>query len=153
MLTEGDPCPDFSLEDGSGVRHSLAEFKGRKLVIYVYPKDSTPGCTTEACEFRDWNAEFAKRGAAVVGLSADKPASHAKFAAKYGLPFLLLSDPDKTLLDALGVWGEKKLYGRVFLGARRSTFLVDEKGKIARVWPTVSPAGHAQAVLEALGGS
>ncbi len=153
MLKAGDMAPGFSLEDASGRARSLSEWKGRKIILYFYPKDDTPGCTKEACGFRDRHAEISSKGAIVVGISADKPASHAKFAEKYGLPFVLLSDPEHRALEAYGVWGEKKLYGKVFMGITRSTFLIDEEGRIAKAWPKVSPEGHAEELLEALGGA
>ncbi|HUX42511.1 MAG TPA: thioredoxin-dependent thiol peroxidase [Rectinemataceae bacterium] len=152
MLKAGDKAPGFSLEDASGKARSLAEWKGRKIILYFYPKDDTPGCTKEACGFRDRHAEITSKGALVVGISADKPASHARFAEKYGLPFVLLSDPEHKALEAYGVWGEKKLYGKVFMGISRSTFLIDEEGRIEKAWPKVSPEGHAEELLEALGG-
>jgi len=153
MLKAGDKAPGFSLEDASGKARSLAEWKGRKIVLYFYPKDDTPGCTKEACGFRDRHAEISSKGAVVIGISADKPASHAKFAEKYGLPFVLLSDPEHRVLEAYGVWGEKKLYGKLFMGISRSTFLLDEEGRIEKAWPKVSPEGHAEELLEALGGA
>ncbi len=151
MLKVGDKAPDFSLEDASGRQRSLAEWKGRKVILYFYPKDDTPGCTKEACGFRDRNAELSAKGAVVLGISPDKPASHAKFAEKYGLPFVLLSDPEHRALEAFGVWGEKKLYGKIVMGIIRSTFLIEEDGLIAKVWPKVSPEGHADELLAALG--
>jgi len=153
MLKAGDRAPDFSLEDAAGRARGLAEWKGKKVILYFYPKDDTPGCTTEACGFRDMHADISAKGAVVVGVSADKPASHAKFAEKYGLPFVLLSDPDHKVLEAYGVWGEKKLYGKIFMGITRSTFLIDEEGLIAKAWPKVSPEGHAAELLEALSGN
>ena len=150
MLGKGDKAPDFSLEDASGVKHGLKDFKGRKIVLYFYPKDDTPGCTTEACGFRDQHGAIEDRGAIVIGVSPDKPASHVKFAEKYNLPFLLLADPEHSLIEAFGAWGEKKMYGKSFMGVIRSTFIIDEKGKIAAAWPKVSPEGHAEEVLSAL---
>ncbi|MBL8965355.1 MAG: thioredoxin-dependent thiol peroxidase [Spirochaetaceae bacterium] len=150
MLKKGDPAPDFLLADADGVTHGLGEFAGGKLVLYFYPKDETSGCTTEACGFRDAHDEIRAKGAAVVGVSADSQAAHRKFAEKHGLPFLLLSDPERKAIEAYGAWGEKKLYGKAYLGILRSTFLIDEKGMIERVFPKVSPATHAAEILEAL---
>ena len=150
MLKVGDKAPSFALEDARGKIHKLADFKGRKVVLYFYPKDDTPGCTTEACGFRDHNALIEGRGAVVIGVSPDSPGSHAKFAEKFDLPFLLLADPEKKLIEAFGVWGEKKMYGKTFEGVLRSTFIIDEKGKIAAAWPKVSPDGHAEEILAAL---
>ena len=150
MLKEGDRVPAFSLADSSGTLHTLEEFAGRRLVIYFYPKDDTPGCTTEACDFRDRHKSFEDRRAVVIGVSPDESSSHGKFASKFGLPFLLLADPGHGLIEAFGAWGEKKMYGRTFMGVIRSTFLVDGKGVILRAWPDVSPAGHAEEVLASL---
>jgi peroxiredoxin Q/BCP len=147
MLAQGDMLPGFPLLDAEGKQCSLEEFRGRRIVLYFYPKDDTPGCTTEACGFRDQKAGFDGAGAIVVGVSADKPASHAKFAAKFGLPFLLLSDPEHAFLEACAVWVEKKMYGKTFMGIIRSTFLIDATGRVEQVWPKVKPEGHAEEVL------
>jgi len=150
MLKVGDKAPDFELEDAAGKRRSLREWRGSKVVLYFYPKDDTPGCTKEACGFRDRNAEISGKGAVVVGVSADNAASHLKFAEKYGLPFVLLSDPGHKALESYGVWGEKKLYGKVFMGITRSTYLIDGEGRVAEIWPKVSPEGHAEEIIAAL---
>jgi len=150
MPKAGDPAPPFDLEASTGGRVSLASLKGKPVVLYFYPKDDTPGCTREACDFRDLNATFAKEGAVILGVSADDGASHAKFVDKYELSFPLLSDPDHGVLTAYGVWGEKKNYGRTYMGITRATFLIDAQGKVAKVWPKVKVDGHADAVLEAL---
>ena len=150
MLKVGDMAPEFTLADAEGRERSLSEWRGKRVVLYFYPKDDTPGCTKEACGFRDLYKEIAAKRALVVGVSADKPASHVKFAAKYELPFTLLSDPGHQVLEAYGVWGEKKLYGRVFLGITRSTYLIDAEGRVQAIWPKVSPEGHAAEILAAL---
>jgi thioredoxin-dependent peroxiredoxin len=146
----GSKAPAFKLSDETGNRVSPADFKGRKLILYFYPKDSTPGCTTESCDFRDSVNRFAKSGAAVLGISADSVASHVKFKAKYGLNFPLISDPDHEALEAYGVWQEKSLYGRKFMGIMRTTVIIDEEGKVARVFPKVKVAGHVEEVLASL---
>lgn len=145
----GDMMPDIALEggDGGGVRPS--DFRGRKLVVFFYPKDDTPGCTVENKDFSALLPEFEAAGAAVLGVSKDPAAKHAKFAAKYGLTAPLATDADGGLSDALGVWGEKSLYGRLFMGMHRTTYLVDADGRIARVWRKVKVKGHAAEVLEA----
>lgn len=147
----GDAAPDFALPDAAGAVHSLADFAGRFLVLYFYPKDLTSGCTTEALEFTALLPQFAALGAAVVGISRDKPASHAKFIDKNDLKILLLSDPDLVAHNAYGAWRMKKLYGKESLGAVRSTFLIDPQGAVRQAWPKVAKAaGHAEAVLAAL---
>jgi peroxiredoxin Q/BCP len=151
LLAVGDKAPAFRTKDQDGNGVSLGDFKGQKVVLYFYPKDDTPGCTKEACSFKDVWARFRKRNIAVLGVSADDEKSHKKFAQKYSLPFRLLADTDKTLVKDYGVWGEKSLYGRKFMGIHRVTYLIDEKGKIARVWPKVKPDGHADEILEAAG--
>jgi peroxiredoxin Q/BCP len=150
MLEEGKKAPDFELPDGEGGLHRLSDFAGKKLVVYFYPKDDTPGCTAEACGLRDLHDGIRKAGAAVVGISADSTASHRKFRDKYGLPFLLLSDPERKAIGAFGVWGEKRMYGKTFQGILRSTFLLDGQGIIRKVFPKVSPSGHAEEILAAL---
>ncbi|HLF13296.1 MAG TPA: thioredoxin-dependent thiol peroxidase [Bacteroidota bacterium] len=150
MPEEGAEAPDFSLPDGSGKTVSLKDFKGKKAVIYFYPKDDTPGCTTEACDFRDNLARIRKTGAEVVGVSADPVKSHAKFAGKYGLPFPLLSDEEGAMLKAYGVWQKKSFMGRTYMGIVRSTFILDEQGVIVKVFPTVKVPGHVDEVLEVL---
>jgi peroxiredoxin Q/BCP len=149
-LKAGDAAPPFDLPDGTGGRVSLASLKGKPVVLYFYPKDDTPGCTREACDFRDLKAEFAKAGATILGVSPDAPASHEKFAGKFSLSFPLLSDADHQVAEAYGVWGEKTNYGRTYMGITRATFLIDGQGKVARVWPKVKVDGHADAVLEAV---
>jgi peroxiredoxin Q/BCP len=150
MLRAGDRAPDFNLttEDGDSVH--LADLKGKPVVLYFYPRDDTPGCTIEACSFRDLSPAFEKRGAIVYGVSTDSVKSHTKFAQKYGLNFPLLSDPDHAVTEAYDSWGPKKFLGREFLGVKRNTFLIGKDGKIARVWEGVKPAGHAEEVLQAL---
>ena len=144
----GDRAPDFSLPTDGGGKASLKSLKGRKVVLYFYPKDDTPGCTTEACAFRDALPDFSKVGAAVIGVSKDSVARHDKFKAKYELPFTLVSDEDGTLCEAYGVWQEKKNYGRSYMGIVRSTFLIDGTGKVAGVWRNVRVKGHAEDVLK-----
>lgn len=150
MLTEGTLAPDFSLEDDSGKPVSLSSFRGKTVVVYFYPKDDTPGCTKEACGFRDANDLFLAKGAVVIGISPDKPASHGKFRAKYGLPFALLADPDHAVLEAWGAWGEKAMYGRTYMGVVRSTVIVAPDGTVKKVFPKVSPEGHAEEILALL---
>ena len=144
-----DRAPDFSLPTDGGGKASLKALKGKKVILYFYPKDDTPGCTTEACSFRDAMPDFSKAGATVIGVSKDSVARHDKFKAKYELPFTLVSDEDGTLCEAYGVWQEKKNYGKSYMGIVRSTFLIDEKGKVAGVWRNVRVKGHADAVLDA----
>jgi peroxiredoxin Q/BCP len=146
----GAPAPDFSAPDQDGVVRSLSEFRGRPLVLYFYPKDMTPGCTTEACDFRDNLARIARHGAAVVGISADSVARHRKFADKEGLSFPLLADEDRTIVEAYGVWKEKTLYGRKFMGIERTTYVVDADGRIAHVFEKVKVKGHVDAVIDVL---
>jgi peroxiredoxin Q/BCP len=150
MLRAGDRAPDFNLTTGDGDSIHLADLKGKPVVLYFYPRDNTPGCTIEACSFRDLSPEFEKRGAIVYGVSTDSVQSHTKFTQKYGLNFPLLSDPDHAVTEAYDSWGPKKFMGREFLGVRRNTFLISKDGKIARVWEGVKPAGHAEEVLQAL---
>jgi len=147
-LEVGDPAPDFTLPGDGGTDVSLKALKGRKVVLYFYPKDSTPGCTTEACAFRDAVPDFRGAGAEVVGVSKDSVKRHDSFKAKYELPFRLVADTDGTLCEAYGVWQEKVNYGRKYMGIVRSTFLIDQKGRIAAVWRNVRVKGHAEAVLE-----
>jgi peroxiredoxin Q/BCP len=150
MLQEGTQAPNFTLEADDGQTVSLADYRGQNVVLYFYPKDDTPGCTTEACNFRDDYSEIAAAGAVVVGVSPDPVNSHVKFKGKYGLPFPLLSDPDHVVAELYGAWGEKKMYGKSYMGIIRSTFVIDGKGKIAQVFPKVSPKDHSQEVMEAL---
>ncbi len=150
MLAPGDKAPDFKLEGDDGKTHTLKEFSGKTLILYFYPKDNTPGCTTQACEFRDSAADYKKKKAVVVGVSPDSITSHGKFRDKFGLPFLLLSDPGHEVAEAYGAWGDKVLYGKKYKGIIRSTFVIDGKGKIVSAEYKVSPKGHAAAVLETL---
>jgi len=151
LLEVGDKAPAFRAKNQDGETMSLSDFKGRPLVVYFYPKDDTPGCTKEACSFRDGWSKFKKRGVAVVGVSTDDEKSHRKFADKFSLPFPLLADPEKKIVNDYGVWGEKSMYGRKYMGTNRVTYLIDGKGKIAAVWPKVKPDGHADQILEAVG--
>ena len=153
LLEPGDKAPDFQTTDQDGKPVSLRDFKGKKVVLYFYPKDDTPGCTKEACAFRDGFAEYRKRGIEVLGVSADDEKSHKKVAKKFGLPFRLLADTERKIIEGYGAWGEKSLYGRLFKGIHRVTYLIDEKGKIAAVWPKVKPDEHAAQILEFVDGS
>ena len=148
-LTAGDMAPDFSLPRDGGGSVSLAEMRGSPVVLYFYPKDDTSGCTTEALAFSALADEFAKAGVKVIGLSPDPVKSHDKFVAKHGLSVILASDEDKTALSAYGVWKEKSMYGRTYMGVERSTFLIDRDGRVAAAWRKVKVAGHAEAVLKA----
>jgi len=149
LLEVGDKAPAFKTKNQDGDAVSLGDFKGRKVALYFYPKDDTPGCTKEACSFRDAWAKFRKKGIAVLGVSIDDEKSHRKFADKFSLPFPLLADTDKKIVTAYGVWGEKSMYGRKYMGIHRVTYLIDEKGRIAAVWPKVKPEDHADEVLAA----
>ena len=149
MLKEGSTAPAFKTTDAEGRSVSLKDFRGQKVVLYFYPKDDTPGCTKEACSFRDAFSKFKKRGIQVFGVSPDGEASHKKFAAKYKLPFTLLADTDHAISDTYGVYGQKKFMGRTYMGVNRTTFLIDEKGKIKKVFEKVKPEEHAGEVLEA----
>jgi peroxiredoxin Q/BCP len=148
-LTAGAKAPPFSLPRDGGAMISLADFKGRNLVLYFYPKVDTPGCTKEAIAFSALRADFAKAGTDILGVSADPVAEQDKFKTKHRLKIALASDETRKMLEAYGAWGEKSMYGRKFMGVLRKTFLIDDKGKIARVWPKVSVPGHAEEVLEA----
>ena len=150
MLQVGMAAPDFTLSDKDGNPVSLSDFRGRRVVLYFYPKDNTPGCTRQACAFAGRLAEFERRGVTVVGISKDSVASHQKFAEKYNLPFLLLSDPDRVAIEAYGVWQEKKMAGKVGMGVVRTTFIIDENGIIAAVMPKVKPDTNAEEVLALL---
>lgn len=149
MLKEGTVAPDFTVKDANGETVRLKDLRGQKVVLYFYPKDDTPGCTKEACAFRDAFADYKKRNIKVLGVSLDSEASHKKFAAKYKLPFTLLADTDHAISDAYGVYGQKKFMGRSYMGVNRMTFLIDEKGKIKKVFEKVKPEDHAQEVLDA----
>lgn len=147
-LETGDKAPAFSLPDQDEKKVALKDLKGKPVVVYFYPADDTPGCTKEACQFNENLARFNRAGVTVVGVSPDGAAKHQRFRQKYGLKFPLLSDPEHRVMEAYGAWGEKTLYGKKSLGVIRSTFLVDEKGVIARVWYNVRADGHADKVLE-----
>jgi thioredoxin-dependent peroxiredoxin len=150
VVQEGNPAPDFTLTSDSGEEVSLQSLRGKAVVLYFYPKDDTPGCTVEACGFRDAYSEFEQRGAVVLGVSPDDEASHTKFKQKYSLPFTLLADPEHEVADKYGVWGEKKYAGKTYLGVNRSTFVIDAEGKVAKVMHNVKPDGHPEQVLAAL---
>ena len=150
MLEVGTKAPAFTLPDKDGKMVSLADFAGKRVVLYFYPKDNTPGCTRQACAFAGAYEAFRELDAVVIGVSRDSAASHRKFADKYTLPFLLLSDPELTVLQAYGVWQEKKMYGKVSMGVVRSTYLIDEQGIIQKVMPKVKPDTNAAQILEEL---
>ena len=147
MLKIGDIAPDFTLLDSEGKEHKLSDYLGRKIVLYFYPKDNTPGCTRQACAFASAYDEFKNRDIVVIGISRDSVASHKKFAEKYSLPFILLSDPDLVAIQAYGVWQEKKLYGKTSFGVVRTTFIIDDEGKISAVMPKVKPDTNAGEIL------
>ncbi len=151
MLQVGAKAPDFTLNDKHGKLVSLSDFLGKKVVLYFYPRDNTAGCTRQACAFALHYGAFEERNVAVIGVSKDSPASHLKFAEKYDLPFVLLSDPEHTVLEAYGVWQEKKLYGKVSMGVVRSTYLINEDGIIEQVMPKVKPDTNAEEILAYLG--
>jgi peroxiredoxin Q/BCP len=151
-LKAGDPAPDFALEDQSGSTVRLSDLKGKKVVLYFYPKADTPGCTTQACALRDSAGEFETAGAVVLGVSPDKPTAQAKFDQKYGLGFPLLSDTDHAVAEAYGAWGEKSMYGKKHMGVVRSSFVIDENGAIAEAFYKVSPADTAPKALKVLNG-
>lgn len=150
-LKEGDVAPAFTAPTSGGPTASLADFKGRPVILYFYPRDDTPGCTKEACAFRDAFADFTAKGAVVLGVSADSVKSHDKFIQKFKLPFTLLADEDKRIVEAYGVWGEKSFMGRRYQGIHRVTFLIGGDGRIQKIWPKVKPEEHAAEVLAALG--
>ena len=149
-LKAGDLAPAFAAATSGGGRISLAGLRGSNVILYFYPRDDTPGCTKEACAFRDHFAKFKKKGAVVLGVSADSNKSHDKFVSKYRLPFPLLSDEDKTIAQAYGAWGEKSFLGKTYMGMRRMTFLIGTDGRVKRIWAKVKPAEHAEEVLSAL---
>ena len=149
-MNVGDKAPDFTLADKDGKMVSLKDFSGKKVVLYFYPKDNTPGCTRQACAFAQNYAEFARRDIAVIGVSKDGVESHRKFAEKYGLPFVLLADPELQAIKAYGVWQEKKLYGKVSFGVVRTTFIIDENGVINEIMPKVKPDTNAADILAKL---
>ncbi len=149
-LNIGDKAPDFVLPSGEGKAISLKSFRGKKVVLYFYPKDDTPGCTREACSFSENIDRIRKKGAELIGVSADSPDSHKKFGGKYQLPFLLLSDEAKKVIKAYGVWKEKSMYGKKYMGIERTTFIIDEQGEIVHIFPKVKVDGHTDEVLEHL---
>jgi peroxiredoxin Q/BCP len=150
VLKVGDKAPDFTLPSSDGTKVSLSDFKGKKVILYFYPKDDTPGCTKEACSFRDDMDAFKRKKAIVLGVSADDLKSHQNFAQRYSLPFPLLSDMEKKVVSAYGVWKQKNLYGREFMGIERTTFIIDERGRIAHVFPKVKVDGHSKDILDKL---
>jgi len=153
MIKEGSPAPDFTLPADDGSLVSLSDYRGKKVVLYFYPKDNTSGCTTQACDLRDNQARFRARGAVVLGVSPDPVTSHVKFRDKYDLNFPLLSDEDHRVAEAYGAWKEKSMYGRSYWGIERSTFFIDEEGVIQEVWRKVKAKGHAERVAELLSSS
>ena len=152
MLEAGNEAPDFTLASDEGGEVTLSDLRGKKVVLYFYPKDDTPGCTVQACDFRDATPAFDKLDAIVLGVSPDSIDSHAKFRKKHGLTFPLLADVDHEVSEAYGVWKEKSMYGRKFMGIERSTFLIDERGTVAQAWRKVKPKGHAEMLEEVLRG-
>jgi len=151
MLKEGDKAPDFTAKDQNGNKVKLSDHKGTRVVLYFYPKDDTPGCTKEACSFRDADGVYEKKGIKVFGVSTDDEKSHQKFITKFGLPFDLLADTDKKIVEKYGVWGEKSMYGKKYMGTLRKTFLIGEDGKIVKIFDKVKVAEHADEVLKAFG--
>ena len=147
QLSEGDKAPGFNTTDQNGNKVKLEDFKGKKVVLYFYPKDNTPGCTAEACNLRDNYDDLKKQGFEILGISPDSEASHKKFGTKHDLPFALLSDPDKKIMNAYGVWGEKKMYGRTYEGVHRTTFIIDEEGKIEKVFKKVKTKDHSNQIF------
>ena len=150
MLKVGDKAPVFTLQDRTGENVSLSDFWGKKVVIYFYPKDNTPGCTRQACAFAQHFDKFKEKNVSVIGISKDSVESHIKFANKYSLPFLLLSDPNREAIEAYGIWKEKKLYGKVSMGVVRTTFIIDENGDIEKIMPNVKPDTNAEEILACL---
>jgi peroxiredoxin Q/BCP len=153
LVNEEDKAPDFTLQADDGRNVSLSDYRGKKVVLYFYPKDGTPGCTSEAIEFRNMTKDFEKEGAVIIGVSKDSIGSHRKFKQHHNLPFTLLSDPEGKVLDLYGVWKKKSLYGRTFMGTERTTFLIDEDGIVKRIYRKVKVKGHAQACLLDLKGN
>ena len=151
MLKAGKKAPSFTLPDGDKKKISLSDFKGKKVVLYFYPKDMTSGCTQEACDFRDAFPDFQKLKAVILGVSIDSPESHKKFSDKYELPFTLLSDADKKVVQKYGVWKEKSMYGRKYMGIERTTFIIDGEGVIRNIFQKVKVSGHADEVMKSLG--
>ncbi|MGB1893797.1 MAG: thioredoxin-dependent thiol peroxidase [Candidatus Latescibacterota bacterium] len=150
MLSIGDPAPDFTLSDADGNSVSLSDFKGQKVVLYFYPKDDTPGCTKEACGFRDAQDDYMEANAVVIGVSPDSEKSHQRFRDKYDLPFLLLADPERQAIEGYDVWKEKNMYGKKYMGVERSTFIIDEDGILLEILRKVKVDGHVQSVLASL---
>lgn len=150
-IAEGTLAPDFTLPTDTGAELTLSSLKGQWVVLYAYPKDDTSGCTTQACEFRDLFPRFTKSKAVILGISPDPVKSHVKFKTKYELPFTLLADTEKSVLQAYDVWKEKSMYGRKYMGVERTTFVIDPKGKIVKVFEKVKPAGHAEEVMAVIG--
>ncbi|SKC84319.1 thioredoxin-dependent thiol peroxidase [Maledivibacter halophilus] len=150
MLKIGDKAPDFTLKNEENQDIALSDFKGKKVVLYFYPKDNTPGCTKEACSFRDVYDDILEAGAVVIGISKDSVKAHKKFKDKYELPFYLLSDPEHEVIESYGVWQEKKMFGKVYMGIVRSTFIIDKDGIIEKVYPKVKPNEHGEEILKAL---
>ena len=151
MVKEGNKAPDFTSKDQNGNKVKLSDLKGQRVVLYFYPKDDTPGCTKQACSLRDSNDVFAEKGIKVLGVSIDDEKSHQKFIAKYDLPFDLIADTDKKIVEKYGVWGEKSMYGKTYMGTHRKTFLIDEEGRIVKIFDKVKVSEHADEVLEAFG--
>jgi peroxiredoxin Q/BCP len=151
MLKEGDDAPDFNAKDQDGNDVKLANLKGQRVVLYFYPKDDTPGCTKQACSFRDADDVYKSKGIRVLGVSTDNEKSHQKFISKFQLPFDLLADTDKKIVEDYGVWGEKSMYGKTYMGTARKTFLIDGDGKIVKIFDKVDVTAHADEVLEAFG--
>ena len=151
MLEVGTQAPDFTLPDQNGNRHSLSDYRGKKVILYFYPKDNTPGCTKQACGFAERYPKFTEKGAVVLGISKDSVASHKKFEEKYGLPFTLLADPELAAIQAYDVWQEKKNYGKTYMGVVRSTYLIDENGKIVKAFDKVKAADNPEQMLGELG--
>ena len=150
MLTVGQKAPDFSLNDQFGNQVSLSDFLGKKVVVYFYPKDNTPGCTRQACAFAGAYEAFKQKDVVVIGISKDSVASHVKFAEKYSLPFILLSDPEKVAIESFGAWAEKELYGKLSMGVVRCTFVIDEQGIVSHVMPKAKPDTNAAEILAML---
>ena len=150
-LKEGSKAPDFVLKDENEQEHRLSDYRGKRVVLYFYPKDDSSGCTTEACEFRDDYDAYQEADVVILGVSPDSPKSHTKFKEKYDLPFTLLADESHEVLEAYGVWGTKKMYGKEYMGVFRTTYVIDEDGNIVKVFENVSPKGHSQEILDVFG--